>query len=136
MKFRIPQNWNEFTRAILLRFGPTDYDDPSEALTRLQQTSTVAAYQEAFEKLSHRIDGLPKTFLVGCFIAGLRDDVRLDVKIKQPQTLADAIGVARLVAERNQLQKRLFDQSRFQSTVAAPRATSDSAPRVLGPTPI
>ena len=99
MKFRRPQNWNEFTRAVLLRFGPTDYDDPSEALTRLQQTSTVAAYQEAFEKLSHRIDGLPETFLVGCFIAGLRDDVHLDVKIKQPQTLADAIEVARLVAE-------------------------------------
>ena len=94
MKFYGPQNWNEFTRAVLLRFGPTYYDDPSEALTRLQQTSTVGAYQEAFEKLYHRIDGLPETFLVGCFIAELRDDVRLDVKIKQPQTLVDAIGVA------------------------------------------
>ena len=94
MKFCGPHNWNEFTRAFLLCFGPTYYDDPSEALTRLQQTSTVEAYQEAFEKLSHRIDGLPETFLVGCFIARLRDDVRLDVKIKQPQTLANAIGVA------------------------------------------
>lgn len=44
MKFRGPQNWNEFTNAVLLRFGPTDYEDPFEALTRLRQTSTVAAY--------------------------------------------------------------------------------------------
>jgi len=44
--------------------------------------------------------------LIGCFIAGLQDEIRLDVKIKQPHTLVDIIGVARLIEERNQLQKR------------------------------
>ena len=68
--------------------------------------STVIAYQEAFEKLSHKVDYLPENFLIGCFSAGLRDDVRLDVKIKQPRTLADAIGVARLIKEKNNLQKK------------------------------
>ena len=71
MKFRGPLSWEEFTKAVLLRFGPTDYEDPSEALSRLKQTTTVAAYQEAFEKLSHQIDGLPQYFLVGCFVVGL-----------------------------------------------------------------
>ena len=66
----------------------------------------MAAYQEAFEKLSHQVDGLPKPFLIGCFIIGLRDDIRLDVKIKQLHTLAGAIGVARLIEERNLLQKK------------------------------
>lgn len=94
-----PLTWEEYTKAILLRFGPTDYEDPSEALTRLKQTSSVEAYQESFEKLSHRVDGLPENFFVGCFIVGLRDDIRLDVKIKQPKTLADASGVARLIEE-------------------------------------
>ncbi|KAA8520264.1 hypothetical protein F0562_014520 [Nyssa sinensis] len=93
-KFRGPLTWDEFTKAVLLRFGPTDYEDPSEALTRLKQTTTIAAYQETFEKLSYRVDGLPESFLIGCFIAELRDDIRLDVKIKQPRTLTDAIGVA------------------------------------------
>lgn len=54
IKFRGPRNWDEFTKAVLLRFGPPEDEDPSEALTRLRQTSTVAAYQEAFEKLSPR----------------------------------------------------------------------------------
>jgi len=45
-------------------------------------------------------------FLIGCFIAGLRDEIRLDIKIKQPRTLANTIGVARLIEERNQLKKR------------------------------
>jgi hypothetical protein len=52
------------------------------------------------------VDSLPEKFLIGCFIAGLRDDIRIDVKIKQPGTLADTIGVARLIEKRNQLQKR------------------------------
>jgi hypothetical protein len=52
------------------------------------------------------VDSLPEKFLIGCFIAGLRDDIRIDVKIKQPGTLADTIGVAQLIEKRNQLQKR------------------------------
>ncbi|KAH7520728.1 hypothetical protein FEM48_Zijuj08G0176100 [Ziziphus jujuba var. spinosa] len=36
-KFRGPLTWNEFTRAVLHRFGPTDYDNPFEALARLKQ---------------------------------------------------------------------------------------------------
>ena len=59
-----------------------------------------------FEKLSHHVDGLLENFLVGCFIAGLRDDIHLDVKIKQPRTLVDTIGMARLIEECNQLQRR------------------------------
>ena len=82
-KFKGPLTWVEFTQAILLRFGPTDYEDPSEALTRLKQVSSVVAYQEEFEKLSHWVDSLPETFLIGCFVAGLRNEIRLDVKVKQ-----------------------------------------------------
>ena len=105
-KIRGLSSWEEFTKTLLQRFGPTDYEDPSEALTRLKQVSNVAHYQENFEQLSHKVDGLPEHYLVGCFVAGLRDDIRLDVKIKQPRTLSDAIGVARLVEERNTLQRR------------------------------
>ncbi|KAL5751584.1 hypothetical protein ACOSQ2_022091 [Xanthoceras sorbifolium] len=98
-KFRGSLTWDEFTKAVLLRFGPIDYEDPLEALSRLKQTTNVVAYQEAFEKLSHQVDGLPKNFLIDCFIAGLQDDIRLDVKIKQSSTLADTIGVIRLIEE-------------------------------------
>ncbi|KAL5753569.1 hypothetical protein ACOSP7_021789 [Xanthoceras sorbifolium] len=99
MKFRGSLTWDEFTKAVLLHFGPIDYEDPSEALSRLKQTTNVVAYQEAFKKLSHQVDGLPKNFLIDCFITGLQDDIRLDVKIKQSSTLADTIGVTRLIEE-------------------------------------
>ena len=100
-KTRGQLRWHEFVTTLLHRFGPTDYEDPSEALSRLKQTTTVNAYQEAFEKLSHKVDGLPENFLVGCFIAGLKDEIRLDVRVKQPRTLSESISVAHLIEERN-----------------------------------
>ncbi|RVW22502.1 Transposon Ty3-G Gag-Pol polyprotein [Vitis vinifera] len=102
------QDWfsSKWQTSIFLKFGLTEYEDPSEALSRLKQTAIVATYQEAFERLSHQVDGLPKPFLIGCFIVGLRDDIRLDIKIKQPHMLAGAIGVARLIEECNLLQKK------------------------------
>ncbi|GFY85782.1 hypothetical protein Acr_04g0005200 [Actinidia rufa] len=105
-KFKGPVNWTKFTTALLCRFGPTEYENPFEALTRLKHTTTVSAYQEEFEKLSQLIDALPDSHLIGIFIAGLKDEVRLDVKLTNPHTLSEAIGVARLVEERNSLQKK------------------------------
>ena len=52
------------------------------------------------------MNGLPEIFLIGSFIAGLRNEILLDVKIKQPHNLADTIGLAWLIEEKNQLYKR------------------------------
>nr|TKS09462.1 hypothetical protein D5086_0000093050 [Populus alba] len=129
-KYKGTLTWPEFTTALLQCFGPTEYEDPSKALTRCRQVTTVAAYQEAFEGLSHRVDGLPEPFLVGCFIAGLRDDIRLDVKTKQAKTLGDTIGVARLVKERNLLQRK---GKRFARSTVISRPLSTTNSGVLGP---
>ncbi|KAL5823789.1 hypothetical protein ACOSQ4_021689 [Xanthoceras sorbifolium] len=77
-----PLTWDEFTQVVLQRFGPTDFEEPSVTLTRLKQTTPVTTYKETFEKLSYQVDSLPGKFLVGCFIAGLRDEICLDIKIK------------------------------------------------------
>ncbi|KAH7519854.1 hypothetical protein FEM48_Zijuj08G0081400 [Ziziphus jujuba var. spinosa] len=120
------------TKAILLRFGLTEFDNPSEALIRLRQTTSVAADPEVFERLSHRMDGLPEHFLVGCFIVGLRDDIHLDVKIKNPHTLAETIGVARLVEERNLLQWKMSVSSRPATSAIRTNSTAG----VLCPPPL
>lgn len=95
----------------------------------------MAEYQEVFEKLSHQVDGLPETFLIGCFIAGLQDEIRLDVKIKQPRTLIEAIGVARLIEERNSLFRgtKHFSQPPPISFMQPP--ISNSSTGILGPPP-
>ncbi|KAL5800092.1 hypothetical protein ACOSQ4_032976 [Xanthoceras sorbifolium] len=134
-KFKGPVTWMGFTKALLLRFGPTGYEDPSEALTRHKQTTTLSAYQEEFKKLSHKVDELPEIFLIGCFVVGLKDDIRLDVKIKQPCSLTDAIGVARLVEERNGLQKKGVTNFRGSIFGVPPKSSSNSLAGILGPAP-
>ena len=94
----------------------------------------MATYQEAFERLSHQVDGLPKPFLIGCFIVGLRDDIRLDIKIKQPHMLAGAIGVARLIEECNLLQKKTTTLSCIPMTTTLQKGPNLFA-GILGPNP-
>ena len=55
--------------------------------------------------MSHKVDHLPENFLVGNFIAGLKDEVRLDVRVKEPKNLSEAISVAHLIEERKLLQR-------------------------------
>nr|GFA78041.1 transposon Ty3-G Gag-Pol polyprotein [Tanacetum cinerariifolium] len=107
-----PVTWVEFTKALLVRFGPTDYEDPSEALHRLKQSTTVVIYQEIFERLSNRVEGLLESFLVGCFIGVLKDEIRLEVKLKKPRRLVKAMGMARLVEEKNNLARKPFTPKR------------------------
>ncbi|GKE03848.1 putative unclassified retrotransposon protein, partial [Tanacetum coccineum] len=132
-KTRGPLTWQEFTKALLTRFGPTDYDDALEALHRLKQVTTIAAYEESFERLSNRVDGLPDLFLVGCFIGGLKEEIRLEVKLQNPRQLVDVIGVARVVEEKFNLQRRVVSGTRSPGFNTTPR--SSSSPGLLGPAP-
>ncbi|KAF5456115.1 hypothetical protein F2P56_025626 [Juglans regia] len=86
-------SWETLTRILQIRFGPTTYDDPMEALTKLKQTSTVSAYQTQFEALSNRINGLSDAHKLSCFISGLKDDVRLILKMFNPTSLIGAFGL-------------------------------------------
>nr|GEW79336.1 transposon Ty3-G Gag-Pol polyprotein [Tanacetum cinerariifolium] len=130
-KFRGPMTWAEFSKAILGRFGPTEYEDPVEALSRLKQTTTVASYQEAFEKISHQVDVLPEIFLVGCFIGGLKEEIRLEVKLKTPKNLTQAIGMALLVEEKLNFQRRGYTSQRLSALSAPSRSTTTQG--ILGP---
>ncbi|KAL5822720.1 hypothetical protein ACOSQ4_020620 [Xanthoceras sorbifolium] len=89
--------------------GPLTWDEFTQALT---------VYQ--------------KKFLVSYFITGLRNEICLDVKIKQPSTLADTIGVARLIEERNQLQKTPSQPFCSQPTLVAPKANLNPTGRRRG----
>ena len=49
------ESWEEFVKAINLRFGPSLYEDYKGALSKLQQTTTVASYQDQIEDLSTKV---------------------------------------------------------------------------------
>lgn len=59
-----------------VHFGPTAYDDPIKALTRLKKTTTIAVFKAQFEsKLS-------------CFFNGLEDKIRLLIRLFNPINLS------------------------------------------------
>nr|GEZ26040.1 Ty3/gypsy retrotransposon protein [Tanacetum cinerariifolium] len=85
----------------------------------------MVIYQETFERLSNRVEGLPESFLVGCFIGGLKDGIRLEVKLKKPRRLVEAMGMARLVEEKNNLAREPFTPNR---NVSNPEETENENP--------
>jgi hypothetical protein len=58
MEFSGIYNWHVLTQALLERFGPSGYDDPMEALSKLKQIITVNDYKERFEAFSNRVKGV------------------------------------------------------------------------------
>jgi hypothetical protein len=74
-------NWTNFERAVQMRFGLATYDDQMETLTILRHPQSVATYKSQFEALSNRIRNLSEPHKLSCFMSGLKDDVRLAVKM-------------------------------------------------------
>jgi hypothetical protein len=124
-------NWTDFVRAVQMRFGLATYDDPMETLTKLRHTQSVAAYKSQFEALSNRIRNLSEHHKLSCFISGLRDDVRLAVKMQGPRGLGEAYALARIQEEYLATCRRgyrsSFDNTRnnWQSTLPAQSAKGE-----------
>ncbi|KAF5472114.1 hypothetical protein F2P56_008854 [Juglans regia] len=93
------RDWEAFSRALLLHFGHTAYDDPLEALTRLKQTSTVASYMNQFEGLANRLRGLSDSQKLSCFLNGLKDEIRIPVRMLCPVNLNVAYGLSKMQEE-------------------------------------
>lgn len=71
-------SWPNFLHALRLRFAPSQFEDPTGALFKLNQTTTVTEYQTQFELLSNRVIGLPHNFLLSCFISGLKPHIEFN----------------------------------------------------------
>lgn len=98
--------WEEFVRALLVRFGPSRYDDPMEQLTRLRQMGTVEEYKDSFEFLSNRLRGLSEVYKLSCFLSGLRDDIRLPIRMFTPSNLMTAYSIAKRQEEKPKLAQK------------------------------
>jgi hypothetical protein len=88
--------WDNFARAIKHRFGPPNYDDPMELLIKIKHVNSIEEYKGLFESLSNRIRNLSSMHKLSCFICGLKDEVRLAIKMQGPRTLGEAYALAKI----------------------------------------
>ena len=93
------------------RFGPSAFDDFTGELTKLCQNGNVREYQTKFEKLANHTEGLYDAFYMSCFISGLKDVVRSEVKMLCPNTMTKAIGLDKL--EEGKIIAQQFSKSNF-----------------------
>ena len=85
-----------FKRGLHNRYGPTQFQDFFGDLTKLQHISSVRDYQTQFERLLIRAGRFSPAQQVGCFVSGLKDNIRTNVQVYCPSTLSAAIRLARL----------------------------------------
>lgn len=93
------RNWEALVQALLIKFGTPAYVDPMEALTRLRQTLTMALYKGEFKALSNRIRSLSHQHKFSCFLSGLKDEVRVPMRMLNSPTLIAAFGLATIQEE-------------------------------------
>lgn len=87
--------WDGLKAGLLAKFAATEYEDSFGDLCKLKQTGTVSDYQPQFERLLARAGSLTDKQEAACFISGLKDGLRADVRAQNPQNLSAAIGLAR-----------------------------------------
>lgn len=123
--------WPAFTQALEMRFGPSSYGNHQASLFKLRQAGSVMEYQLQFDTISNRIVGLNFESLLNCFLSGLKDDIQRELAILKPQSLSQAIDLAKLVEDK-------FTDSRSFAH-RPPRGNSHpntpSNPSILGPAP-
>ena len=70
-----------------------------EALTHLKQTSSVIAYKGNFEILSNRLVGLSESHKLSYILSGMKDKIRLFVRMLVPKSLNEAFWLAKIQEE-------------------------------------
>ncbi|CAA0812557.1 Unknown protein, partial [Striga hermonthica] len=116
--------WDVFERELLTRFGTSDYHNYNEALACIRQTGSLREYIREFERLACCVRDWPEDALVGAFVGGLKFDLAAEVRLIRPDTIHDAIEVARrredhLVAtRRGRADGRFTDMQRMSSSHA------------------
>lgn len=87
--------WAKFKAAFVARFTPISPEvSAREELDRLCQTGPVSAYATAFTSLMLELPHMDEADRVHRFIRGLKPAVRMEIRLRQPKTLADAIELA------------------------------------------
>lgn len=85
-----------FIKALLVRFGPSSYDDLMDSLTKLKKYGTVQEFRANFEALSNRFRGLFYRYNLSCFLSGLKDEIRLPVRMFNLNNLLSTYSLAKI----------------------------------------
>lgn len=92
-------SWEDFSTALLRRFGGNGHGTVYERLATLRQSSSMDEYVQEFELLVAQASTTSEEQLLWYFLAGLRQDIRRQVRPHDPKDLTRSMEIARDVEE-------------------------------------
>ena len=98
--------WEEFKTDLMLKFGTAPYKDGFGELCKLRQTTTMRDYQSRFECFFSKVGLLKDQQETTCFINGLKEPLRSDVRAQNPNNLSSTIALARIYKGKSQEARR------------------------------
>ena len=114
---RINVGWKAFVTDVTIRFENPENRDVQDLFNKLSQLSIVTDYEDKFEELRSLVAGRNKGFteeyFVSSFISGLKDHIKTVVRMFRPQTLVDAIFLAK--QEESKTQKSVVHTTKYSS---------------------
>lgn len=92
-------NWRGFVNDVVARFENPEGRDVLDLFSKLRQEGSVEAYEDKFEELRALIvakyKGFTEEYFVSSFISGLKEHIKTSVRMFRPQTLGDAVFLAK-----------------------------------------
>ncbi|GJV01698.1 class II heat shock protein [Tanacetum coccineum] len=112
----------EFMESVKSHFGPSKYEDPQGALSKLLQLGTVEDYQRVFEKLINRVTDIPDSLLISFYISGLKLNLQHELLVSRPTTLSDAFSLACITEARFEViaEKKQNIKEKADTTLSLP----------------
>jgi len=92
-------SWLDFIEAIQIRFGQGSDNDPMETLSNLKQEGSLEDYKNKFDILALKVQNLSEAHKLSCFLGGLKEKIRLPLRMFHPKNLVDAYSLARIQEE-------------------------------------
>ncbi|XP_047328916.1 uncharacterized protein LOC124932358 [Impatiens glandulifera] len=88
--------WEVFRRDLLAHFGPSMYDTPMRQIMHLRQNEeSVMYYNQQYINISQKLLNLPGEYVIECYMAGLNEEIADAVKLRNPETLNEAMSMAK-----------------------------------------
>lgn len=88
------RRWEELKGMLLRQFRPSSSGSLYEQWLNLSQTSGVIEYRRRFIELMAPLTGVPEEIATGQFINGLREDVKVEVRLLGPRSLDHAMDLS------------------------------------------
>ncbi|KAL5555888.1 hypothetical protein UlMin_038124 [Ulmus minor] len=95
------QSWPGFRAALLARFSHLGDEDPTEQLLALRQEGSVADFRNQFEMLAASLPQLLESVFKSTFMNGLREEIRVELRLLRPGDLEASMVTAQQIEERN-----------------------------------